>query len=215
MEFDTFLFITNFLGVISFAASGVFKGIKHNYDILGISILAISTAVGGGIIRDMMLNNIPNAIINPQDIYLALITTLIIYIPYFLFKNKVNTLLTKKELVHKIKFLVLIFDAVGLSIFIYIGADIAMKNNLNTLGIIIMATITAVGGGVVRDIISNETPIILKEDIYAILCVISGFLYKYMIVDLGIDKIKIAVILFCLVLSIRLVVIFKKLNLPK
>ena len=78
-----------------------------------------------------------------------------------------------------------------------------------------MATVTAVGGGVIRDIMSNESPIILKEDIYAVLCVIGGFLYKYMIIDLSIDKIRTTIILFSLVLIIRLIVIFKKLNLPK
>ncbi|WP_314010214.1 TRIC cation channel family protein [Pseudostreptobacillus hongkongensis] len=215
MDFETFLYIANFFGVLSFAASGVFKGIKHNYDIFGISILAIATAVGGGITRDVMLNNIPNAIVNPHDIYLSIITTLIIYLPYFLFKNKFKNLLTRQELVNKIKLLVLIFDAVGLSIFIYLGANIAINNNLNTLGIIMMATVTAVGGGVIRDIMSNESPIILKEDIYAVLCVIGGFLYKYMIIDLSIDKIRTTIILFSLVLIIRLIVIFKKLNLPK
>lgn len=215
MDFNTFIYIANFIGVIAFALSGIFKGIKHNQDIFGISLLAIITATGGGILRDMLLNKIPNSIINPHDIYLSLFVTLIIYIPYFFFKNRVKELFSKKELIEKIKLLVLIFDGIGLSIFIYIGANIGIESNLNTLGVIIMATITSVGGGVIRDILANESPFILKEDIYAILCVIGGFLYKYMIVDLKFNKIETTIFLFTVILIIRLIVIFKKLNLPK
>nr|WP_269146651.1 TRIC cation channel family protein [Streptobacillus felis] len=78
-----------------------------------------------------------------------------------------------------------------------------------------MSTITAVGGDIIRDLLANETPFILKEDIYSILCVIAGFLYKYMIVDLKISEIKTTIIIFFVVLIIRLIVINKKLSLPK
>ena len=98
MEFSSFLYISNLIGVIAFAASGVFKGIKHDNDIFGVTLLAIVTAVGGGITRDIMLNIIPNAIINPSDIYLAIITALVIYLPYLFFKKKIKDLMTKKSL---------------------------------------------------------------------------------------------------------------------
>ena len=102
MEFSSFLYISNLIGVIAFAASGVFKGIKHDNDIFGVTLLAIVTAVGGGITRDIMLNIIPNAIINPSDIYLAIITALVIYLPYLFFKKKIKDLMTKKEFYSKI-----------------------------------------------------------------------------------------------------------------
>nr|DAD97277.1 MAG TPA: putative membrane protein [Phage sp. ctWVj20] len=215
MEFSTFLYISNFIGVIAFAASGVFKGIKHDNDIFGVTLLAIVTAVGGGITRDIMLNMIPNAIVNPSDIYLAIITALIIYLPYLFFKKKIRDLMTKREFVETSKTLVLICDAIGLAIFIYIGADKALSQNLNAIAVVIMATVTAVGGGVIRDILANETPFILKEDIYAVLCVIGGYLYKYLIIDLKFKEIETTIFIFSFVLFIRLIVIFKKLNLPK
>lgn len=210
MEFNTFIYLANLLGIISFALSGVFKGIKHDHDLFGVSLLAIITSVGGGIMRDVMLNKIPNALVNPQDIYIALATALFAYLPYLLFKPKFD-----ESIVERARTLVLIFDAVGLSLFISIGANIALHNNLNTMGIVIMATITSVGGGVLRDILANETPFILKEDIYAILCVIAGFFYKIMIVDLKITEIQTTTIIFFVVLIIRLFVIKNKLNLPK
>lgn len=215
MEFSSFLYISNLIGVIAFAASGVFKGIKHDNDIFGVTLLAIVTAVGGGITRDIMLNIIPNAIINPSDIYLAIITALVIYLPYLFFKKKIKDLMTKREFVETSKTLVLICDAIGLAIFIYIGADKALSLNLNAIAVVIMATVTAVGGGVIRDILANETPFILKEDIYAVLCVAGGYLYYYFIINLKFKEIETTLFIFSFVLLIRLIVIFKKLNLPK
>lgn len=210
MDFNTFFYLANFVGIISFALSGVFKGIKHDHDLYGVTFLAIVTSVGGGVMRDVILNKIPSALINPHDIYLAIATALITYIPYFIFKPKFDENVVKTAIMF-----VLVFDAVGLSLFVSIGANIALQNNLNTIGIIIMSTITSVGGGIIRDLLANETPFILKEDIYAILCVIAGFLYKYMIVDLKISEIKTTIIIFFVVLIIRLIVINKKLSLPK
>lgn len=212
MDINEFIYICNFLGIISFAISGVFKGIKHNHDIVGVTFLAIVTSVGGGIIRDVLLNRTPLVLKYPHDIYLAFYTALIVYIPYLLFKDKI---IKFENLVAKIRITVLIFDAIGLSIFIYIGASISLLFNLNTIGIIILSTITAVGGGVVRDILANETPFILKEDIYALLCIIGSYLYKLFIVDFKINQITTVFILFTFILVIRLIVIFKKLNLPK
>ncbi len=210
MDFKTFIYLANLLGIISFALSGIFKGIKYNHDLFGVTLLAIITSVGGGVMRDVLLNKIPNALINPQDIYVAVITTLVIYLPYLLFKPKFDDNVVKKA-----RRLVLISDAVGLSLFVSIGANIAIQNSLNTIGVIIMATITAVGGGILRDILANETPFILKEDIYAILCVIAGFFYKIMIVDLQLNEIRTTIIIFFMVLIVRLIVIKKNLNLPK
>ncbi|CAM3234815.1 trimeric intracellular cation channel family protein [Streptobacillus ratti] len=210
MDFKTFIYLANLLGIISFALSGIFKGIKHDHDLFGVTLLAIITSVGGGVMRDVLLNKVPTALINPQDIYVAIIVALLTYIPYLLFKPKFD-----ENLVKKARKLVLISDAVGLSLFVSIGANIALQNDLNTMGVIIMATITAVGGGILRDILANETPFILKEDIYAILCVIAGFLYKIMIIDLQLNEIKTTIIIFFTVLIIRLVVIKKNLNLPK
>lgn len=215
MEFDLFIYIVNFIGVVAFAASGVFKGIKHNHDLFGVSVLAIVTAVGGGIMRDVMLNKFPAVLANSHDIYVALITSTLIYIPYLIFKDKLNKILDFKNLKDKSLKSVLICDAIGLSTFIYIGANIAITQNLNTADIIIMATITAVGGGVIRDVLAGETPFVLKEDIYALLCVVGGFLYKYFIIDLKFGSINSVLIIFPLLLAIRLVVIYKKLNLPK
>lgn len=216
MEFEKFIYIVNLLGVIAFAASGVFKGIKYDQDFFGVSMLGIVTSVGGGITRDVLLNRIPLVLINPQDVYLAIITTACIYLPFFLFKDKIRAQFdAKKQMVDKLINIVLITNALGLSLYIYVGARIAMDFNLNTFGIVMMATITAVGGGVIRDILANEIPFILKEDIYALLAVIGGFLYKILIIDFSFTNIQAFIVLFPLILVIRLIVIIKKINLPR
>lgn len=97
MDFKTFIYLANLLGIISFALSGIFKGIKHDHDLFGVTLLAIITSVGGGVMRDILLNKIPTAIINPQDIYVAIIVTLFIYTPYLLFKPKFNDNVVKKQ----------------------------------------------------------------------------------------------------------------------
>lgn len=215
MDLDLFVYIANFIGVVAFSASGVFKGIKHNLDIFGICVLGTITAVGGGITRDILLNKVPNALNDPHDMYVAIITALIIYLPYLLFRPKVQKLVSKKSFTELTKVLVQISDSIGLAIFAYVGAKIAIDNGLHTIDIVILSTLTGVGGGVIRDILVNETPFILKEDVYAVLCIIGGFIYKYMLIDLKIPDIQTALIMFHVLLIVRVIIIVKNINLPK
>ena len=80
LEFEIFLIICNYLGTIAFAASGALKGIKYKLDIFGMTLLATMTACGGGIIRDILLNEVPATLINPEGLYISIITTVILYI---------------------------------------------------------------------------------------------------------------------------------------
>ena len=80
MDFDLFLLICNYIGTIAFAVSGVVKGFKKNLDIFGITLLGILTAVGGGIIRDTMIGQIPKALTDPSSIYLSAAVALMMYL---------------------------------------------------------------------------------------------------------------------------------------
>lgn len=199
MEIITYL--ANFIGVVAFAISGTLKAIKHKLDILGIIVLAIITAVGGGIIRDVIINRIPNVLKNSTDIYVAIISAIIIYILY------------KKDYIVKNSSTLLIMDAIGLAIFAVIGASIGVRENLNIIAVAILSTLTGVGGGVIRDLLVGEIPIVLKEDVYAILCFLSAIVYVLLLRIF--NEYIVSIIVFLFILIIRIIVIKYKLNLPK
>lgn len=200
MFIENFTYVANLIGVIAFAASGVIKGLKHKLDILGVVVLAVMTAVGGGIIRDVLVNKIPNVLIHTQDIVVAIITAILLFI--IMKRYKKNGKSFYKEL--------LVMDAIGLAIFTIIGAKIAINAGFSIITVAIFATITGVGGGVIRDIFVAEIPIILKEDIYAFLCFFGAILYYYL------PRIFISdIVVFAIILIVRLIIIKYKINLPK
>ena len=124
LEFEIFLIICNYLGTIAFAASGALKGIKYKLDIFGMTLLATMTACGGGIIRDILLNEVPTALINPEGLYISIITTVILYIFMKKFRKSIKKSKRRNgkryRLIHMSN---LIFDSLGLSAFAIIGAD--------------------------------------------------------------------------------------------
>ncbi|MDK9579997.1 trimeric intracellular cation channel family protein [Sneathia sanguinegens] len=200
MFIENFTYVANLIGVIAFAASGVIKGLKHKLDILGVVVLAVMTAVGGGIIRDVLVNKIPNVLIHTQDIVVAIITAILLFIIMKRYKKSGKSFY--KEL--------LVMDAIGLAIFTIIGAKIAINAGFSIITVAIFATITGVGGGVIRDIFVAEIPIILKEDIYAFLCFFGAILYYYL------PRIFISdIVVFAIILIVRLIIIKYKINLPK
>ncbi|HFI0715664.1 TPA: trimeric intracellular cation channel family protein [Streptococcus suis] len=211
MEFDLFLIICNYIGTIAFAVSGAIKGFKKKLDIFGISLLSIITAVGGGIIRDTMANRIPVALTDPKAIYLSIGVAIIMYI--IVINLKQDQPLDKK-MVHFLSQINLVFDAIGLAIFALIGANTGVDLQLNAMTTGILAALTGVGGGIARDLLVNETPIVLKEDVYAVLAFFSGVLYHLCIVDWQLPQIPTFISIFTISLIIRLLVIKYKINLP-
>ncbi|HFI0466831.1 TPA: trimeric intracellular cation channel family protein [Streptococcus suis] len=211
MEFDLFLIICNYIGTIAFAVSGAIKGFKKKLDIFGISLLSIITAVGGGIIRDTMANRIPAALTDPKAIYLSIGVAIIMYIIVINLKQEQPL---DKKMVHFLSQINLVFDAIGLAIFALIGANTGVDLQLNAMTTGILAALTGVGGGIARDLLVNETPIVLKEDVYAVLAFFSGVLYHLCIVDWQLPQIPTFISIFTISLIIRLLVIKYKINLP-
>ncbi|HFI0036635.1 TPA: trimeric intracellular cation channel family protein [Streptococcus suis] len=211
MEFDLFLNICNYIGTIAFAVSGAVKGFNKKLDIFGICLLSIITAVGGGIIRDTMANRIPAALTDPKAIYLSIGVAIIMYV--IVINMKQDQPLDKKMII-LLSQTNLVFDAIGLAIFALIGANTGVDLQLNSMTTGILAALTGVGGGIARDLLVNETPIVLKEDVYAVLAFFSGLLYHLCIVDWQLPQIPIFISIFSLSLIIRLLVIKYKINLP-
>ena len=215
LEFEIFLIICNYLGTIAFAASGALKGIKYKLDIFGMTLLATMTACGGGIIRDILLNEVPTALINPEGLYISIITTVTLYIFMKKFRKSIKKSKRRNgkryRLIHISN---LIFDSLGLSAFAIIGADKGIGLNQNLITTAILATLTGAGGGVIRDMLVSEVPAVLREDIYAVLAFGTGMLYHIMIKNLHFMKISTTIFLFTASLCIRLLIIKYKINLP-
>ncbi len=212
INFDIILNSLEIIGIVAFAASGTFKGLKKDFDIFGIIVLALITASGGGIIRDTILNKIPDALTHPRNLYISILTSIIIYLLATNFRKRKQKNI---EDINQIIYLVLFCDAIGLALFTTTGANAAIDSGLGILGIGIIATITGIGGGIVRDILSNEIPYVLKEDIYATLAFGGGILYYLLINTFNLSRSFSLIIVFIILLSIRLIAMKYKLNLQK
>lgn len=211
MDFDLFLLICNYIGIISFAVSGTIKGFKKKLDLFGITLLATITSIGGGVIRDTLINRVPIAFIDPSTIYFAITVSIIMYL--FMVTKKTESP-RDKMLYYILSRANLVFDAIGLVIVSLIGASTGVEIGLNVMTTGILATLTGIGGGIIRDLLVNETPTVLKEDIYAILALFTGISYHILVLEWQLPRIPVFISLFCLVLCIRLLVIKYHLNLP-
>jgi len=156
-----FFIFADIIGIIAFSISGFLIATKNNLDILGIIIASALTALGGGIIRDSILNSTPFAF---SSIYpaITLISTVFLI---FIFK------LYKKQSIER-KWIFVISDTIGLVAFSVTGALLAINAEYNFFGIVILSFITAVGGGVTRDIMINQVPTVLISDFYGSISVI-------------------------------------------
>ncbi|MCJ7764450.1 MAG: trimeric intracellular cation channel family protein [Thiovulaceae bacterium] len=199
---DIFL-LTDIIGIIAFSLSGFIVGVRNRLDLLGIVIAASLTALGGGILRDALLNRTPFAF---SEYYPA--TTLVITILIaFAFQS-----LRSDKIEHK--WLFVVSDTIGLIAFSITGALLAIGAEYNVFGIIILSFLTAVGGGVTRDIMINQVPSVLVSDFYGSIALIVGIMlaglhYFNAMSDIAVMGVGLASIL------LRLIAYKKKWQLPK
>ena len=151
---STIYMILDLLGTFVFALSGAVAGRQKQLDIFGIFTIAFSAACGGGIIRDLCIGAIPPAGLTNWLYLLIVLSATILAIGFY-------------QLVNILKEPVLVFDALGLSVFAVTGARKAIAFGLNYEAAVLLGIVTAVGGGVVRDVLLNRIPVILTREIYA------------------------------------------------
>jgi len=191
------------LGIIAFTISGFLIAIKNKLDILGVLIASTLTALGGGVLRDAILSEAPFAF---SHIYPAL-TLFCTLVFIFLFK-----LYTKPSLEQK--WLFVLSDTIGLVAFSITGAVLAINAEFNFFGVMILSFITAVGGGVTRDVMINQVPTVLISDFYgSIAVIVSVFLALLNLFDLINELSILFVALFSI--ALRLLAYYKKWHLPK
>lgn len=189
------------VGTVAFAVSGCMVGIKKDMDLFGAIVLAVTTAVGGGVFRDILIGIHPPAFfMNPYFATISIITAVIV----FVFYDKLN----------RLNNIIQISDAIGLGAFATIGCSVAIKNNFTSPFIVVsLGLFTGVGGGILRDVFAQEIPFVFKKEIYAVACIIGGISFVISRNYLGND---VALYTGCFVTFIvRMIAIKRNLQLPK
>lgn len=195
--------IADFIGIASFALSGFLAGVRHRLDIFGVALLAFLTALGGGIARDVIVGRIPVSMQN-FSLCLIVLATLV--------AATVLKLHRKTELDQKLIFVV--SDAVGLAAFSIAGSIVAIDAGLNGFGVAVLSLLTAVGGGMLRDILVNDVPAILKSEFYATIAIMVG-VSMYVLSQYDMLNLYTIFALFVLSLTLRMVAYVKEWHLPK
>lgn len=158
---ETFIFATEIIGTIAFAVSGALTAMRKNMDVFGVIILAITTAVGGGILRDLILGiQPPGTFGHPVYGIVAMATAIVLFFP------AVRRLLGRNQTVYH--WIMLFMDSVGLGIFTVVGIQTAYQHgNRSFFLVLFVGVLTGVGGGVMRDVLAGDTPYIFVKHIYA------------------------------------------------
>lgn len=159
---EVFIFVLEIIGTIAFAISGAITGIKKNMDIFGVIILAVTTSVGGGIIRDLILG------INPPGAFRHPVYGLVA-IGVAVFQFLFSMARAKNPKLHTYETALLLMDSIGLGIFTVVGIQTAFQTSTkyNIVLLVFVGMITGVGGGVLRDVMAGNTPYIFVKHIYA------------------------------------------------
>ncbi len=194
--------IAEYIGIIAFVISGFLVGVRNRLDLLGILISTFLTAFGGGLIRDVIANKTPYTFTHatPGALVVILLIVLIIL--------KIH----KKQNIEN-KALFIISDSIGLVSFSISGALVAISVGYNLTGIMALSFITAVGGGITRDVIINEVPFVFKTGFYGTVALLDGLLI-YLLNLLNFINFFALLIVFSLGVTLLIVAFYRKWSVP-
>ncbi len=199
MQID-FTILLDLLGTFAFAVSGIRLASGKQIDWFGAYIIGLVTAIGGGTLRDVLLGVTPFWMLDVK--YFA--TTGVALLSVLLFKERL----------FKLGSPLFLFDTIGLGLFTVVGITKSIDAGLSVVVCIVMGTITGSVGGVVRDVLLNEVPLLFRKDIYALACVAGGgvyFLCGYLAIPVGITELTAA----ATVITFRLLAVKYHLHLPQ
>jgi uncharacterized membrane protein YeiH len=196
----TLFHILDILGVISFAISGSLVAMRKRLDPFGVFIIAFATSVGGGTLRDVLIGAKPVFWMKNAEVI------------YLIMGSYLFTILFRKKLKYLNKSLFL-FDTIGLGLYTIMGPEIGLNENFHPLIIISIATMSASFGGVIRDILCNEIPVIFRKEIYATACVFGSITFL-ILHNLNVNQSVIYVLTSFIIITIRLVAVRFHLSLP-
>ncbi len=195
------IYVLDILGTFAFAISGALVASDKKFDLFGVIIIAFVTAVGGGMLRDVLIDAHPINWIGDLN-YLWTILSAVIFT--FLFKSKIAHL-------SKTMFL---FDTIGIGVFTLLGLEKGLSFDLHPIIALIMGMISAVFGGVLRDVLTNKIPLIFEKEIYASACLAGGITYL-VLHQFKVPENIIFIIAACVIVIIRVIAVKFHLQLPK
>lgn len=208
---DVVYYVFEIIGTVAFAISGAMVAIKKKVDIFGVLVLSAVTALGGGIVRDVIIGSLPPRMFSDYHYVLAaLISAVLVFITAFIFRKWYMRSAVVVDSINNI------FDAMGLGIFTVTGAKVAIESGFTKNGILVvcLGVLTGVGGGLVRDVMLGEIPFVLTKRIYAIASILGGVSYHLM-VTYSVNSNTATLISVILVFVIRVLATVLKLDLPR
>lgn len=159
--FGAFAEALDLVGTFVFALSGAVAGVKNKFDIFGIMVLAFVTGNAGGITRDLLIGAVPPAALrNLQYLWVSILAGLAV----FFWNRRINVQGR----------LILLLDAAGLALFAVTGTQKALAAGLNPVMAALLGMVTGIGGGMIRDVLANQTPVVLRSDLYAVAALAAG-----------------------------------------
>lgn len=194
-----FVQILDFIGTLAFAISGIRLASAKHFDLFGAYVVGLTTAIGGGTMRDLMLSQPPFWMTNP--FYLLCTAFALVWVIMF------RKFLVKQENTW------FLFDTIGLALFAVTGIEKTLAAGFPFWTAIIMGTLTGAGGGVFRDVFINEVPLIFRREIYALACVIGGIAY-FICYKMGLNNIASGLTCGAFVMLSRILAVHYKLHLP-
>lgn len=157
------LLAVDLLGTFVFALSGALLAVRRNFDVFGVAVLALAAALGGGVIRDLLIGAIPPvALVDGRYGAAALVAGAIGFVAH--------------RPLERLGPAVRLFDAVGLGFFTVAGTSKALSAGLRPFAAVVLGVVTGVGGGIIRDLLAGEVPLVLRREIYAVAALVGASL---------------------------------------
>lgn len=207
----TVFFIIEMIGTVAFACSGAMVAVKKQLDMLGVIVLGVTTAVGGGMIRDILIGiHPPTLFVDPVYVMVAFVAVVALFLVVKSRRMPIEALetLTYERVMN-------LLDAVGLGAFTVVGIDTAIEAGYGDYRflMVFLGVITGVGGGILRDIMAGQTPAVLKKHVYACASIAGAICYVLLLDGFGTDISMI--VSAVLVVVIRVLARHYKWNLPR
>ena len=194
--------VAEYIGIIAFAVSGFFVAVRSRLDFLGVLISVFLTAFGGGIIRDVIVDRTPYAFSSDIPAVIILMVMLILLLLRFHKRDSIEN-----------RPMFILSDSIGLISFSITGALIALESDLNITGVLALSFITAVGGGITRDVIINEVPFVFKTGFYGTISLLIG-LGMYLLDMFDMLNLYLITSLFVAGVVLRMVAYYRRWSIP-
>lgn len=212
MDYQSIItFFMEMAGTVAFAASGAMVGVERNMDIFGVSVLGVVTAVGGGMIRDIVLGIIPpNVFTNPVYALVATITSCVVFLAFY-WKRQ----LLEGHMRLTYDRVMLVMDSIGLGIFTVVGVNTGIRSGYmdNVFLLVFLGTITGVGGGLMRDMMAGVPPYIFVKHIYACASIVGAVVCVYM--NRFVGNVEAMMVACFVIILIRYLAAHYRWNLPR